>query len=135
MGRSAAGVRGITLGKGDAVIAAQAVPAACNKGDCKASLLVISERGYGKRTEIAEYKVQGRGGQGIKTADVTTKTGFLVGANLVTEGVEEEIVAISRKGQIVRTGVDEVPMLGRQTQGVRVMKLREGDSVASSICF
>jgi DNA gyrase subunit A len=136
MGRSAAGVRGITLTKGDAVIAAHAVPAVCkSKEGCKATLLVVSERGYGKRTAIAEYKTQGRGGQGIKTADVTAKTGFLVGANLVTEGVEEEIVAISRKGQIVRTGVDEVPMLGRQTQGVRVMKLREGDSVASSICF
>jgi DNA gyrase subunit A len=130
MGRSAAGVRGITLGKGDSVIAAQAVP----KGS-KASLLVVSERGYGKRTEIAEYKTQGRGGSGIKTADVTAKTGFLVAATLVVEGQEEELVAISRKAQIVRCGVDEVPMLGRQTQGVRVMKLREGDSVASCICF
>jgi DNA gyrase subunit A len=135
MGRSAAGVRGITLGKGDSVIAAHAVPASCQKGDCAASLLVVSERGYGKRTEIGEYKTQGRGGSGIKTADVTAKTGFIVAAALVVAGEQEELVAISRKAQIVRCGVDEVPMLGRQTQGVRVMKLREGDSVASSICF
>ena len=130
MGRAAAGVKGITLGKGDAVIGAHTVP----KGS-KASLLVLGERGYGKRTALDEYKVQGRGGQGIKTADITAKTGFLVTTAVVTEGVEQELVTISRKGQIVRCGVAEVPMLGRQTQGVRVMKLREGDSVASGICF
>jgi DNA gyrase subunit A len=135
MGRTAAGVRGITLGKGDSVIAAGAVPKDCVDGKCAAALLVLSERGYGKRTDISEYKVQGRGGSGIKTADVTSKTGFLVAAALVTEGVEGELVAISRKAQIVRCSVAEVPTLGRQTQGVRIMKLREGDSVASGICF
>jgi DNA gyrase subunit A len=94
----------------------------------------ILECGYGKRTDIDEYKIQNRGGSGIKTAKVTAKTGALISAK-VFEGEDAEVVAISKKSQVIRTDVKEIPVLGRQTQGVRVMKLRDGDSIASLICL
>ena len=130
MGRTAMGVRGIKLGKGDHVIAAEAVP---NTVD-SATLMVISENGYGKCTDIDEYKIQNRGGSGIKTAKVTTKTGSLMGAKLFTSE-EAEVVAMSKKSQVIRVDSKEIPVLGRQTQGVRIMKLRDGDSIASLICL
>jgi DNA gyrase subunit A len=130
MGRSAGGVRGIKLGKSDEVIGAHVV-----KKDWKdAHLLTVSAAGYGKRTEISEYKVQDRGGSGILTSKVTTKTGPVIASQVVTEA-EEEVIAISKKSQVVRVDLAEVPVLGRQTQGVRIMKLREGDSLASLICL
>ena len=128
MGRSAAGVRAIKLGKNDYVIAAGAVISE-QKDPC---MLVVSEIGYGKRTKLKEYKIQKRGGSGIKTAKVTAKTGKLVAAQLV-DSDEGELVVMSKKGQVIRTDLKEVPILGRQTQGVRVMRLREGDSIASLI--
>ncbi|MDB5254249.1 MAG: gyrase subunit gyrase subunit protein [Parcubacteria group bacterium] len=130
MGRGAAGVRGIKLDKGDRVISANTV----KKGAQNVHLLVISENGYGKRTDLSEYKVQGRGGSGILTSNVTAKTGKVISSQVVTEA-EEEVIAISKKSQVVRVDVKEIPVLGRQTQGVRIMKLREGDSLASLICF
>ncbi len=130
MGRTAMGVRGIKLGKGDEVIAAEAV---LNAWD-NATLMVISEHGYGKQTDIDEYKIQNRGGSGIKTANVTAKTGKLISAK-VFESDEAEVVAISKKSQVIRVDAKEIPVLGRQTQGVRIMKLREGDSIASLICL
>ena len=129
MGRNAAGVRAIKLGKGDEVIAVGTIKESAN-----ASLLVLMENGYGKKTDLKEYKIQNRGGSGIKTAKITTKTGKLISAHVVTEG-ESEIVAISKKSQVIRTGIEEIPSLGRQTQGVRIMKLRDGDSIASLICL
>ncbi len=130
MGRSAGGVRGIKLGKGDVVVGAHAV-----KKEWKtAHLLVISKNGYGKRTELAEYKIQGRGGSGILTSKVTSKTGDVIASQVVTE-TEAEVIAISKKSQVVRVDLSEIPVLGRQTQGVRIMKLREGDSLASLICL
>jgi DNA gyrase subunit A len=130
MGRNAGGVRGIKLDKGDKVIGAHAV-----KKEWKtAHLLVISANGYGKRTNLSEYKVQGRGGSGILTSNVTVKTGKVISSQVVTEA-EEEVVAISKKSQVVRVDLKEIPILGRQTQGVRIMKLREGDSLASLICL
>jgi DNA gyrase subunit A len=130
MGRAAAGVRAIKLGKGDSVVGADVV-----KKDSKApKLLVVSERGYGKQTDLSEYKTQGRGGSGIITMKVTDKTGQLIAGRVVTE-TEEEIVAISKKSQVIRVDIKEIPVLGRSTQGVRVMKLREGDGLASVICF
>jgi DNA gyrase subunit A len=126
MGRTAGGVKALTLKKGDELIGVDVV-----KGnDDNFHLLTISEHGYGKKTELSEYKVQKRGGSGIKTASITPKTGNLVGIK-VLEGDEEELVAISKKGQVIRVGVDEVSVLGRATQGVRVMRPRAGDSVAS----
>jgi len=130
MGRGAAGVRLIKLGKGDAVVSALVA----RKGVAKPLLLVVSANGYGKKTDLEEYKVQNRGGSGIKTGNITPKTGNLMAAAIITIE-EEEIVAISKKGQVIRTSIEEIPELGRQTQGVRIMKLREGDSLASVICL
>jgi DNA gyrase subunit A len=130
MGRTAMGVRGIKLGKGDEVISAETVPNELNN----ASIMVISSNGYGKCTDIDEYKIQNRGGSGIKTAKVTPKTGTIISAKVFAEG-EGEIVAISKKSQVIRVDAKEIPVLGRQTQGVRIMKLRDGDSIASLICL
>ncbi len=128
MGRQAGGVHGIKLDKGDEVVGADVI----GKNDAKTGcILVLGQMGYGKRTLLSEYKVQGRAGSGIKTMAITKKTGPLVFATVVTDG-EKEIVAISKQGQVIRTGVDQIPTLGRSTQGVRVMKLREGDSVAGA---
>lgn len=132
MGRAAGGVRGISLKKGDKVVSAEVIPSEARD----ASLLVIMSKGYGKRTKISEYKVQGRGGSGIKTAAVTPKTGEIIGAKVVTGNVEEEeLVVISKKGQVIRTSIAEIPLISRATQGVRVMRLYEGDSIASMVAF
>jgi DNA gyrase subunit A len=130
MGRTAMGVRAIKLGKGDEVISAETVSHELNNG----TIMVISANGYGKCTDIDEYKVQNRGGSGIKTANVTPKTGNIISAKVFAEG-EGEIVAISKKSQVIRVDAKEIPVLGRQTQGVRIMKLRDGDSIASLICL
>ncbi len=129
MGRGAAGVRAIKLGKGDGVIASQVV-----KKGAKDVFLVVSENGFGKKTDIGEYKIQNRGGSGIKTAKITAKTGNLIAGKILGEE-ESELVAISKKGQVIRLGVDEIPNLGRQTQGVRIMKVRAGDGLASVVCL
>ncbi len=130
MGRTAGGVRAIKLDKNDVVVGAHMV----EKGDQEGTLLVVSANGYGKRTELSEYKVQGRGGSGILTSKVTSKTGPVMASQIVVSE-EEEVVAISKKSQVVRTGVNEIPILSRSTQGVRIMKLRDGDSLASLICL
>jgi len=128
MGRQAAGVRGMKLSSGDIVVGSGVIP----KGS-KGELLVLSSTGYGKKTPLSEYKTQGRGGTGIKTMSITSKTKQLVGgAVILTDG---ELVAMSKKSQTIRTGLDEIPTLSRATQGVRVMKMREGDSVASFVIF
>ncbi len=133
MGRTAGGVKGMTVKKGDRVVSAEVIPAEKAKD---ASLLVIMSKGYGKRTKMSEYKVQGRGGSGIKTAEVTPKTGEIIGAKVVTGSQEgEEIVVVSKKGQVIRTGVDSISLLSRATQGVRIMKMREGDSIASMVAL
>ncbi len=130
MGRGAGGVRAMRLGKGDRIVGAQII----SKEDKNPSLLIISSNGYGKRTETDEYKIQKRGGSGIKTSKVTPKTGDIISGMIVTEETEE-LVAISQKSQVIRTGVKEIPLLGRSTQGVRIMKLRDKDQIASLICF
>ncbi len=130
MGRNAAGVRVIKLGKGDEVISADIV----SKDSKNPALFVMGSNGYGKKTKLSEYKTQNRGGSGILTMNVTAKTGPLMGAKVVTDD-DEEIVAMSKKSQVIRVDIKEIPTLGRSTQGVRVMKLREGDSLASLICL
>lgn len=130
MGRQAAGVRGMKLGSGDAVVGAGVIPKQKKDGE----LLVVSSTGYGKKTELSEYKTQGRGGSGIRTMAITPKTKQLIGARVVF-GKGAELVAMSKKSQTIRTGLDEVRTLSRATQGVRVMKMREGDSVASFVVF
>ncbi|PIR83336.1 DNA gyrase subunit A [Candidatus Kaiserbacteria bacterium CG10_big_fil_rev_8_21_14_0_10_56_12] len=135
MGRTAGGVRGMSVKKGDRVVSAEVIPALQAKD---ASLLVLMSKGYGKRTAMAEYKVQGRGGSGIKTAEVTPKTGEIIGAKVVfdkKEDGEEEIVVISKKGQVIRTPISTISQLSRATQGVRVMRLYEGDSIASMVAL
>ena len=130
MGRQAGGVRGIKLSSGDSVVGSGIVP----KGAAKAELLVLSSTGYGKKTKLSEYKTQGRGGSGIKTMSITAKTKQLVGASVV-EGGAGELVAMSQKGTAIRTGLNEIPTLSRATQGVRIMRLREGDKLASFVVF
>jgi DNA gyrase subunit A len=127
MGRTAGGVIGMKLDKTDMIMSAQKII----KGDKKSKLLIITANGYGKMTDLKEYKIQGRGGSGIKTVKVTDKTGPLVVARLVDDTVSE-ILAISRQSQVIKTELSSIPTLGRDTQGVRVMKMREGDSVASA---
>ena len=100
-------------------------------------LLVVMENGYAKQTLLSEYKVQGRGGSGIKTADVTAKTGKIIGAKVLIGDAEkdDELVVISKKGQVIRCSAGEIPSLSRATQGVRIMKMREGDSIASMVAL
>lgn len=131
MGRTAAGVRVIKLSKGDRVIGAHAV---LKENEKTSFLLTMGANGYGKKTPISEYKIQNRGGSGIKTSNVTAKTGPIIASSVVTE-TEEEAVAMSKKSQVIRLELSEIPSLGRSTQGVRIMKLREGDSIASFICL
>ncbi len=129
MGRTAGGVRGINLGKGDTVIGVDVV----KKENKAGAFLTMSANGLGKKTKLSEYKVQKRGGSGIKTAKVTPKTGKLIVSKVLT-GEEEEIIAMSKKGQVIRTALKDIPSLGRQTQGVTIMRLRGGDGIASIAC-
>jgi len=130
MGRTAGGVRAIKLTSGDSVVGAGVI----RNEDDGIELMVMGANGYGKKTKVKEYKIQNRGGSGIKTASVTTKTGALIAAKIISKE-HSEIVAISKKGQVIRTGLENIPSLGRQTQGVRIMKLRTGDSLASLVRF
>ncbi len=130
MGRSASGVKAITLKKGDKVVGGCSVNP---KKDKEEHLLIITENGYGKRTNVKDYRLQRRGGTGIKAGNVNSKTGELVSAEALY-GTEEDLIIISRKGNIIRTGVSSIPKLGRTTQGVRIMRLEEGNGAASIIC-
>lgn len=131
MGRTAGGVRGIKLDSKDEVISVDVIKK--EVGD-KGFLMVMSANGLGKKTSLSEYKVQNRGGSGIKTAKVTPKTGKLIVAKVLS-GDEEELIAMSKKGQVIRTALKDIPSLGRQTQGVTIMRLRAGDGIASLTCF
>ena len=131
MGRAASGVRGIRLKKEDEVIGSDVIKPAQNTENY---LLVVAKNGYGKRTNIKEYRLQGRGGSGIKTANITSKTGDLV-ASAVLTGVEEDLIIISQKGNVIRINISSIPKLSRPTQGVRIMRLTEGDKVASAACM
>jgi DNA gyrase subunit A len=127
MGRTAGGVRGMKLDKGDHIASCDVI----KKESAKiAKLLVATENGYGKMTKLDEYKTQGRGGSGIKTVQVTAKTGKLIVAKVIVDE-SAEMLAISKNSQVIKTEINTIPTLGRATQGVRIMKLREGDSVAS----
>jgi len=129
MGRSAGGVRAIKLKKEDIVIGVDKIP----KDENGMSFLTLGSQGLGKKTALKEYKAQKRGGSGIKTAKVTAKTGKLIVAKVV--GEENEIIAVSQKGQVIRVDLKSIPTSGRQTQGVTIMKLRPGDSIASVTCL
>ncbi len=131
MGRAAAGVRVVRLKKNDSLVGADVI----KKTQKNPTLLVIMENGFGKKTILKEYKTQKRGGSGIKTVKITSKTGKLIASKVVDESETEEVIAISKKSQVIRVDVKEIPVIGRQTQGVRIMKLREGDSIASLTCL
>jgi len=133
MGRPAAGVRGIRLKKGDEVIGMDIIKPITNNLKSKTYLLVVTENGHGKRTDLREYRLQRRGGMGIKTAKTTLKTGNLVTSKVLTD--EEDLIIISQKGQVIRTKISQISKLSRATQGVRIMKLEEGDKVASATCI
>ena len=152
MGRTAAGIRGIRLRKGDEVIGMEVIKnqkasiakqpqeekgpisGIKNQRPEERYLLVVTENGYGKRTDIKEYRSQGRGGSGIKTAQVNQKTGDLV-ALKVLSGEEKDLIIISQKGQVIRVKIEPISKMSRSTQGVRIMKLDKGDKVASVACI
>jgi len=130
MGRTAAGVRGIKLRSGDYVISMDAVL----KGQKGNQLMVFSQNGFGKRSDIKSYKIQKRGGSGIKTAKITTKTGKLAGANIVNiDDIKDfDLIITSSQGQIIRIPLVSISVLGRATQGVRIMRLKSNDKVVAS---
>jgi len=123
MGRASRGVRGIRLRAGDNVIGMDIV-------QDDSYVFVISQYGYGKRTKVSQFTAHKRGGVGIRSAVVNTKTGPLIGVKTLT-GDDQEVIIISTNGQTIRLGLKDIPGLGRATQGVRIMRLNEGDSVAS----
>lgn len=129
MGRTAGGIRGIRM-KEDKIVGMDAVL----KGQKGVELLVITQNGYGKRSKLSLYKVQGRGGSGIKTAKVTDKTGNIVWARSVSsDDVEhEDMIITSEKGQLIRIAVKGIPVLGRATQGVRIMRPKANDKLATA---
>ena len=124
IGRVGAGVRGISLDEGDEVVGM-----ICVEPDSKQDVLVLSENGYGKRTDLDEYRITNRGGKGVKTINITEKTGKLIAIQAVTD--ENDLMIINRSGLTIRTSVSQIRLAGRATQGVRIINLREGDAIAS----
>jgi len=131
MGRTASGVTAMKLGKNDRVMSAEVL----KKDAIDREILIVTENGFGKTTPAKEYKIQKRGGSGIKTVKVTAKTGPVVRGIIITgeERVEGELVIMSKKGQVIKLPLKQVPALKRDTQGVKVMKMRAGDSIASVV--
>ena len=125
MGRTARGVKGIQLASGDDAVVSMVVVDA----DATCHLLCVTENGYGKRTPLDEYRVQGRGGKGIITMKVSSRNGPVVAQRAVFEG--DEVMVITRGGVIIRTTVDGISVIGRNTQGVRVIGLKSGDAVST----
>ncbi len=129
MGRTAAGVMAIKLKKDDQVIGMHVV----HKEIENAVLLVVSEKGYGKKTSLDKYKTQSRNGSGIKTTQITKKTGNLVSSHIIEGDMgKKDLIASSNKGQIIRTSIKNISKLGRATQGVRIMRLKETEKVAAT---
>ncbi|MBN1585005.1 DNA gyrase subunit A [Candidatus Uhrbacteria bacterium] len=132
MGRAASGVRGIRLKGGDRVVGMDVISPDVIRGD-KYDLMIVMANGFGKRTRLKEYKVQGRGGSGIRTAHITEKTGKIVEAMVVSSGEDRDLLVMSGKGQVIRLESRTVPTIGRDTQGVRIMRFKaERDTVASA---
>ena len=124
IGRVGAGVRGISIDEGDEVVGM-----ICVEPDSKQDVLVLSENGYGKRTDLDEYRITNRGGKGVKTINITEKTGKLISIQAVTD--DNDLMIINRSGLTIRTAVSQIRLAGRATQGVRIINLREGDAIAS----
>ena len=124
MGRVSTGVKAISIEDQDEVIGMIAI-----EPESKQDVLVLSEKGYGKRTDLDEYRITNRGGKGVKTINVTDKTGKLISIQAVTD--DNDLMIINRSGLTIRTSADQIRVAGRATQGVRVINLRDGDSIAS----
>ena len=124
IGRVGAGVRGISIEEEDEVIGM-----ICVEPSSKQDVLVLSENGYGKRTDLDEYRITNRGGKGVKTINITEKTGKLISIQAVTD--DNDLMIINRSGLTIRTAVSQIRLAGRATQGVRIINLREGDAIAS----
>lgn len=134
MGRAAAGVRGMRLEGGkDEIIGMDIIKAQNSKIKVQNYLLVVAGNGYGKRTKIGQYRLQKRGGSGIKTARLTEKTGQLVFSEIV--GNEGDLIVISKKGQVIRTPLKSVSIIGRAASGVRIMRLASADKIAMATCL
>jgi DNA gyrase subunit A len=130
-GRTAAGVKAIALKREDELVGADVVSSSIEKNSW---LLTLSEKGFGKKTKLNRYRLQKRGGLGIKTAKITAKTGDLAVAKVLTAEMTEAII-MSKKGQVLRTKLADISETSRQAQGVRIMKLKTGDKLASLTCF
>jgi DNA gyrase subunit A len=124
IGRAARGVKGISLGSSDIAVGAEVL----NPSEDTAAILTITEKGYGKRTALEEYRMQGRGGSGIKTVAITEKNGTVVSMRQVMEN--DEIMVITSSGNIIRMQASDISKQGRNTQGVRVVRLSGGETVA-----
>lgn len=132
MGRTAAGVKGIDLRKDDIVVAAAIIDPAIGEEEFnKLSVLTVTEEGYGKRTKLDEYRVQSRGGKGIINLKINEKTGKIVDVKIVNN--ETEVMLITSEGTLIRTKVDSISVIGRSTSGVRIMKVRNNEKVASTV--
>ena len=128
MGRSASGVTGIRLGEKDDWVVGMVI---ISKLDAAGNLVVVSEKGYGKKTSLNEYKTQNRGGSGILTYKTTEKTGKLIYAQgQAKDSINDALIATS-SGKIIRLALDEIPQIGRNTQGVHLIKLNDDDKVTS----
>jgi DNA gyrase subunit A len=125
MGRNATGVRGVTLDETDDAV----IGMVCVTDPVKESVLVVSEKGYGKRSEVEEYRITNRGGKGVKTINITDKTGNLIAIKIVEN--EDDLMIINKSGVTIRMNVDELRVMGRATQGVRLIKLDDDDEIAS----
>ncbi|MFT3698879.1 MAG: DNA gyrase subunit A [Kofleriaceae bacterium] len=124
MGRSAAGVRGITLREGDKLVGMVTFPR-----ESTATMITVCERGYGKRTQLGDYPVKNRGGKGVITIKTTARNGLVTGIRIVTE--DDHMILISDRGKLIRLRVKDIPVQGRATQGVRVMRVDDGEHVAA----
>lgn len=132
MGRTAAGVKGIDLRKDDIVVAAAIIDPAIGEEEFnKLSVLTVTEEGYGKRTKLGEYRVQSRGGKGIINLKMNEKTGKIVDVKIVDN--ETEVMLITSEGTLIRTRVNSISVIGRSTAGVRIMKVRNNEKVASTV--
>jgi DNA gyrase subunit A len=124
MGRVSSGVRAISIEDTDEVVGMITIEPGSEQ-----DVLVLSENGYGKRTDLDEYRITNRGGKGVKTINITEKTGKLISIQAVTD--DNDLMIINRSGLTIRTLVSQISVSGRATQGVRVINLREGDAIAS----
>jgi DNA gyrase subunit A len=128
IGRTSAGVRGINIDEGDEVIGTICVDPKSNE-DNHQTVLVVSENGYGKKSIVDDYRITNRGGKGVWTINVTEKTGKLIALKLVSD--DKDLMIINKSGVVIRMAISDINVLGRATQGVKLINIREGDSIAA----